>query len=92
MEMKCLLKYIKLLQFIMVLEVIKVGKVGFNLPDILDKKNMLALYPKNGCTHGLATIKEFRGLNSFQSMDIFCCQQVMMVLSKFGMYSIIEDA
>jgi hypothetical protein len=31
-------------------------------------------------------------LSSFQSMDIFCCQQVMMELSKFGMYSIIEDA
>jgi len=92
MEMKCLLKYIKLPQCIMVSAVIKVEKAGFNLPDILDKKNMLALYPKNGCTHGLATIKEFRGLNSFQSMDIFCCQQVMMVLSKFGMYSIIEDA
>jgi hypothetical protein len=53
---------------------------------------MLVLYPKNGCTHGLATIKEYRGLSSFLSMGIFYYQLVMMAQLKFGMFLLIDDA
>ena len=91
MGMKCLLKYIKHPLCITGLVVIKVGKAGLNLLDIWDRKNTLALFPKSGCTRGLATIKESRELSSFLSMGIYCCQLVMMVLSRFGMYLITED-
>lgn len=45
-------------------------KGSWNRLHIYDKRNMPALYPKNGCIHTWDTIRGFRGSNSSPSMVI----------------------
>jgi len=54
-------------------------------------KSTVASFLRSGCIPGAGIIKECRKFSFSQSMDIFCCLEVMMELVRYGIRKLIDD-